>query len=74
MDKYHCSVLGSCSPCISKILTNTPMPLRTHVKVTPGVVIRTDVAVMNLLLIGGVTCLTTFVNGGEGHVIDLHMK
>lgn len=46
------SFLDDFSPFIKRTMTNTPVPLRTHVEVRPGGVLQTDAAVMNVRLIG----------------------
>lgn len=54
--------------CIKGTMTNTAMPSTTHVKVTPGLVKHTDVAVINVPLIGEERYLGTLIDKTYGHV------
>lgn len=55
-------------------MTNTPMPLRTHVEVGAKAVIHTDVAYMNVLSIGGTRHSIDFIDKVSGHMRTLNMK
>lgn len=74
MDTTKGLILAECSLCNQGTMKNTPITTRSHVETLHGAVLRTDMALMNNLSLGGATYFVTFIDEALGYVKAFHMK